>query len=99
MNSVNLPDGLRIYHGLAPKGENGPVLHHQKFVCKAQGQVQVVDDHHRRQVLPPHHLPGDVQYIQLIFNIQIAGRLIEQQHWGLLGQRPGNGNLLPFPAA
>ena len=48
--------------------------------------------------LLPRHAARFREDQLLVRDVQIARRLVEYQHAGLLRQRPGDGDLLPFAA-
>ena len=52
-----------------------------------------MEDHdHRFSLL--RQRPGGLRQLQLVGDIQKGGGLVQQQHWGVLGQRHGQINLL-----
>ena len=59
-------------------------------------QVQLVQGHEHRQIFLPHHGFQDCQQLQLIADVQVAGRLVQDDDFRLLAQGTGKQNSLPL---
>ena len=73
-------------HGAAPVQE-------QDVIADVCGQVQIMERGHNRQ----RQVPDQVENLKLVANIEVIGRLIEDQKRGFLRQRAGDHDPLPFP--
>ena len=74
-------------------------LRKMKRSAKAYGNVQVMDCNRRRQLPTSHYSPDQSHHLQLAAQIEVAGRLVQQENLRRLGECAGNGHLLTLPAA
>ena len=68
-------------------------------IGNARGQIQLVERHQNGQVFLAHHALENAQKLQLIADVEIACRLVEDDQLRLLAQRARQQNPLPLPVA
>lgn len=66
------------------------------MVSISRSVVEVMQDHDDRSALICVQLPQEVENFQLMGDVQIGRRIIEQEEWSLLRQRHGNPGALPL---
>ena len=71
--------------------------HHR--VRNALRQLQLMEGQQHRQIVLPHHALEHRQQLQLIADVQKAGRLVQYDDLRLLTQRPGQQNALALSVA
>ena len=70
------------------------VAHQKESVAEAQGQIDVVQNQHAGQAVPMRDGAYGAQHLQLVFGVERAGRLVQNEDGGLLGKRAGYEHLL-----
>jgi hypothetical protein len=60
-------------------------------------QVKVVQDHHDRGAPGQVEVAEQIEHLHLVRNVEERGRLVEQEHVGLLRQRHRDPDPLPLP--
>ncbi len=65
------------------------VLHGNDFIAVIQGLIDIVQYHHDSDTKLAVQLSDQLQYLQLIADIQIRGRLVKKQNFCTLRQRHG----------
>ena len=71
-----------------------PILDGVDCIAVHGSDVQVMDGGDHRPVQPPHQ----VHQLELVFDVQMVGGLIQDEAGGLLGQGPGQDDPLLLPA-
>src|SRR5690606_23005509 len=85
-------------HLLRRPGRDHAALHqqHQPVGVLPRHRQVVHGGHHRQPPLPPQPV-HQLQHLLLVADAPRAGRLVQQQQGGALGQRPGQEHPLPLP--
>ena len=83
-------DGQHFARGAA--GDDLAVVDHVQPVAKRGGQVEVMNAGQGADLQALDQL----QQLQLIARVEVIGRLVEDQQFGLLGQGPGEDHTLFF---
>ena len=68
-------------------------------IGNARGQIQLVERHQNGQVFLAHHALENAQKLQLIADVEIACRLVEDDQLRLLAKRAGKQDSLPLAVA
>ena len=68
-------------------------------IGNARGQIQLVERHQNGQVFLAHHALENAQKLQLIADVEIACRLVEDDQLRLLTKRAGKQDPLPLAVA
>ena len=94
VDAVDRLDDLRGHHLQAAVGVHLRVLEEEELVTVADGQVQIVEHRHHGETLLPGHVADGLEDMVLTAQVQAAGGLVQEQQPGLLGQGPGQQDLL-----
>ncbi|MEA2121717.1 MAG: hypothetical protein EGMGGAKC_01045 [Dehalococcoides mccartyi] len=78
---------------------DNPVFEHNQLVGIADSQVQVMDCHHRQQTVFFDGIFYHVQSFQLVTQVKVISRLIQQQNFRFLAKSPRHHHPLAFAAA
>ena len=78
---------------------DGIPLDAQKVVGDLHGQVDLMQGHDHRNTLLPGHFPENIQQLDLMADIQIGGRLVQDDDLGLLADGPGQHDPLALAVA
>ena len=78
-----------------PLGDDRPVAHRDEVVGVAAGVVEVVQDEHDRAALALVEVDEEVEHLDLVGEVEVRRRLVEQHQPGALGERHGD----PHPLA
>ena len=79
-------------------GDDPPVAHRDQVVGVAGGQVEVVQHHHDRGAAASLRSREQVEHLDLVGDVEVRRRLVEQQQVGPLGQRHRDPDPLPLAA-
>ena len=82
-------DSLRQNILRRPEGLNGLSLDAQQIVRNLGGKVDLMEGHNDRDPLLMGHLPQNIQQLNLMADIQIGGRLVQNNNFRLLTDGPG----------
>ena len=82
--------------GLAD-GDDLLCFEHDQAVAVVRGQVQVMKDADHCDI--PGETPDDVEDLDLVADIEVRGRFVEEQDLRFLRERPGDEHPLPLAAA
>ena len=86
-DAEDLAQHSRVQHfpGCAHRND-APLVQHVQSIAIGGSQVEIVQDEDRRQAERAHQ----IQDLDLVAHVQVVGRLVQDQHTGLLGQRAGD---------
>ena len=80
-------------------GADPAVPHGDQVVGVPAGEVEVVHHDHDGRAAPPVEVGEQVEHLELVAQVEVGGRLVEQQQIGLLGERHRDPDPLPLAAA
>ncbi len=63
------------------------------------GEIEVVERGHRADPPVPDEPPDPVEEVELVADVEVGRRFVEEEQRGLLGQAPGEEQPLPFAPA
>ncbi len=81
-----------------PFGHHPSLRHEDQLIAVLAGQVEVVQHDERGEIALRGEPPGEVEDLDLMVDIEMRGRLVEEQDAGLLGQRARDHAALPLAA-
>ena len=69
-------------------------MHQQHPVAKTPGQLRLVQYHHRRRTALPRRVDEQAEHGNLMLQVKIGHRLVEQKNLSLLRQQRSDGETL-----
>src|SRR5690606_21359777 len=99
LDPVDLPQQRPVEHLEGARRGDAATVEHDDGVGEPDGEVEVVHGHHDRGAArggqAGHRFEGE----QLVVQVEVGGGLVEDQDLGVLRDRAGDRDPLPFTAA